>query len=71
MPESTRERRQFIQLSDEEMERLAEKAAKRALEKVYADVGKAVAAKIFLIILVGGIAMFIGVRADKVMALFK
>lgn len=39
------ERRQFPQLSDEQIERIAERAAEVALEKVYTSIGKSVVSK--------------------------
>jgi len=39
------ERRQFPQLSDEQIERIAERSAEVALEKVYTSIGKSVVSK--------------------------
>ncbi len=39
------ERRQFPQLSDDQIERIAERAAEVALERVYTSIGKSVVSK--------------------------
>jgi hypothetical protein len=41
------ERRHMTQITDEQMEALAEKAAEKALQKVYAAVGHSIVTKIF------------------------
>ncbi len=46
----TEERRKNITLTDEQMEAIAEKAAHKALEVVYAEVGKAVLKKVAWIV---------------------
>lgn len=71
MPDNNRERRQTVQISDEDMNLIAEKAATRALEKVYAEVGKTVATKIFLVLVVGGLMLMITFKSDKLLALLR
>lgn len=44
------ERRKFAGLSEEEIEHIADKAADRALEKVYTEVGKSVLKKLAWIV---------------------
>lgn len=44
------ERRRFAGLSEEEIEHIADKAADRALEKVYTEVGKSVLKKLAWIV---------------------
>ena len=59
-------RRKFP-LSDEQVEEIAEKAAERALAKVYADVGQAVLKKAAWVIGVGVVAllMWLGSKGMK------
>lgn len=42
---SGQERRQYPHLSDEQVERIAERAAQVALERVYTSIGKSVVSK--------------------------
>lgn len=44
------ERRKFAGLSDEEIEHIADKAAERAIEKVYTEVGRGVLKKLAWIV---------------------
>jgi hypothetical protein len=46
-----------IRLSDEQMDSIAEKAAERALAKVYEDVGKSVAKKLLWLLGVGALGI--------------
>jgi hypothetical protein len=45
------------QLTDEQIDAIAEKAAAKALEKVYTEVGKSVVTKLMWIVGVGAIAL--------------
>ena len=45
-----KERRKFAGLSDEEIEHIADKAAERAIEKVYTEVGRGVLKKLAWIV---------------------
>ena len=62
-----KERRQLATLTDEQMETIAEKAAEKALQKVYADVGRSIVNKIFLIVgsCVIGILLWMGSKGIK------
>lgn len=51
------ERRQHAQLSDEQIERIAERAAEVALEKVYTSIGKSVVSKFLWICGAAGLAI--------------
>lgn len=51
-----------VRLSDEQMDQIAEKAAERALAKVYEEVGKSVAKKLLWLLGAGmvGLVMLLG-----------
>lgn len=62
------ERRQVATLTDEQMEAIAEKAAEKALEKVYAGVGRSVATKLLWILGAGAlwIVWWLGGKGIKI-----
>jgi hypothetical protein len=45
-------------ISDEQMDKIAEKAAEKALEKVYTEVGRSVITKVMWVIGVAAIGLF-------------
>ena len=49
--------RQFPQLSDDQIERIAERAAQVALEKVYTSIGKSVVSKFLWLVGAGALAV--------------
>lgn len=63
------ERRQSIVLSEEQLEAIAEKAATKALNKIYADVGKSVVTKILWVVglaAIGLVLFFTGKGVIKI-----
>jgi hypothetical protein len=53
-------------LSDEEMDEIAERAAKRALELVYAEVGKSVLKKLLWLLGTASIALLTWLKAKGI-----
>jgi hypothetical protein len=51
------ERRQTPHLSDEQIDAIAERAAERALEKVYTSIGKSVVSKFLWLVGSGALAL--------------
>lgn len=51
------ERRQYPQLSNEQIEAIAERAAEVALEKVYTSIGKSVVSKFLWLVGAGALAV--------------
>jgi putative NADH-flavin reductase len=52
------ERRAAFPLTEEQLEAIAERAAERALEKVYASIGKSVVQKILWVVGAASLAIF-------------
>lgn len=52
------ERRKIVELSDDQIERIAERAAEVALSKVYQQIGKSVVQKILWIVGAASLAFF-------------
>jgi hypothetical protein len=52
------ERRSAFPLTDEQIEAIAERAAERALEKVYASIGKSVVQKVLWVVGAASLAVF-------------
>lgn len=52
------ERRKTVELSDDQIERIAERAAEVALSKVYQQIGKSVVQKILWVIGAASLALF-------------
>jgi hypothetical protein len=50
--------RRSSQLSDEQIELIAERAAEKALEKVYSQIGKSVVQKVLWLVGAGALALF-------------
>lgn len=59
MSEYKSERSHFAGLTDEEIEHIADRAAERAIEKVYTEVGKSVLKKLAWIVGAGLLALFV------------
>lgn len=57
-PYTGEERRKTVELSDEQIERIAERAAEVALSKVYQQIGKSVVQKILWVIGAASLAFF-------------
>ena len=49
-----KERRQYVQLSDEQFEAIAERAKEIAKDEIYADIGKGVVKRILWLLGLGG-----------------
>ena len=51
------ERRTIVNLSDEQMDMIAERAAEHALAKVYEEVGKSIVKKLFWVVGAGALGL--------------
>jgi hypothetical protein len=51
------ERRALVNLSDEQMDMIAERAAEHALAKVYEEVGKSIVKKLFWVVGAGALGL--------------
>lgn len=61
------ERRHLATLTDDQMDAIAEKAAEKALQKVYAEVGRSIVQKLFWGVGVAAVAvlMWMGAKGIK------
>lgn len=57
-PYTGEERRKTVELSDDQIERIAERAAEVALSKVYQQIGKSVVQKILWVVGAASLALF-------------
>lgn len=67
MPNSQGERRTTITISDEDMEVIAKRAAKHALNEVYAEVGRTVVKKIFWLMVIGAVVAVLTVKSQRIL----
>jgi hypothetical protein len=58
------ERRQFHPLSEEQMDAIAERAAKKAIDLVYQEVGRSVIKKILWVVGIGTVALLTWLAKD-------